>query len=248
MKLKGKVALVTGGSKGIGAAIAERLAQEGAAVAVNYSRGKAEAAAVVSRIQAAGGKAVALGADLREEPAIVHLFEEAARELGPLDILVNNAGIYEFAPVEFISAEHIDKHFTLNVRTLVLATREAVKAFGDRGGAIINLSSVVAQSPVPAGSVYSSTKAAVDNLTKGFAQELAPRKILVNAIAPGFVETEGAHGIPNFEAFKESVVAKTALGRTGKPRDIAAVAAFLASDDAAWVTGQIISADGGLRL
>lgn len=248
MKLKGKVALVTGGSKGIGAAIAERLAQEGAAVAVNYARGKAEADAVVSRIQAAGGKAVALGADLREESAIMGLFEEAAREFGPLDILVNNAGLYEFAPVDLIRADHIDKHFTLNVRTLVLATREAVKAFGDRGGSIINISSVAAQSPVPAGSVYSATKAAVDNLTKGFAQELAPRKILVNAIAPGFVETEGAHGIPNFEAFKEAVVAKTALGRTGKPKDIAAVAAFLASDDARWVTGQVISADGGLRL
>lgn len=246
MKLKGKVAVVTGASKGIGAAIAERLASEGAAVAVNYASGKAEAETLVGRIQAQGGKAVAVGADLRKESGIVELFERTASELGPVDILVNNAGVYEFSPIDQITADHVDKHYGLNVKTLLLATREAVKAFGDRGGRIINISSVVGQTPVPGATVYSSTKGAVDTITRGLAQELSSRKILVNAIAPGLIETEGAATLPNFEEFK-GAIGRTGLGRVGRPGDIASVAAFLASDDSGWVTGQILAADGGQR-
>lgn len=247
MKLKGKVAVVTGASKGIGAAIAERLASEGAAVAVNYASGKAEAETLVGRIQAQGGKAVAVGADLRKESGIVELFERTASELGPVDILVNNAGVYEFSPIDQITADHVDKHYGLNVKTLLLATREAVKAFGDRGGRIINISSVVGQTPVPGAAVYSSTKGAVDTITRGLAQELSSRKILVNAIAPGLIETEGATTLPNFEEFK-GAVGRTGLGRVGRPGDIASVAAFLASDDSGWITGQILAADGGQRV
>lgn len=247
MGLKGKVALVTGASKGIGAAIAERLAADGAAVAVNYGRSKEQADAVVKRITAAGGKAVAIGADVTKLVEIEKLFAETAKHLGPLDVLVNNAGVYEYKPLAEVDEKHIDWHFDLNVKALLLVTREAVKAFGERGGRIINISSVVAQSPVAGGSVYSATKGAVDTITRGLAQELAPKQILVNAIAPGLIETDGTHAMAGYTDFRTFVVSRTALGREGRPDDIANVAAFLASSDSAWMTGQILYADGGLR-
>ncbi|MDX2153876.1 MAG: glucose 1-dehydrogenase [Bryobacteraceae bacterium] len=245
-RLSGKVAVVTGASKGIGAAIAERLAAEGAAVVVNYARDEAGAGAVVSRIQEKGGVAKAVQADVRDAASVARLFNGAG--LGPVDILVNNAGAYEFRPIDAVDEQHIAALFDINVKGMLLTTREAVKAFGDRGGRIINVSSVVADMPPAGVSVYSATKGAVNTITRSLAAELAGRKILVNAIAPGMIETEGAVGMPGYEDFRGYVVSRTALGRVGVPQDLVGLAAFLASDDAAWITGQVISADGGLRM
>ena len=247
-KLQGQVAVVTGASKGIGAAIAEHLATAGAAVVVNYASSKAGAEAVVQRIRQADGKAVAVQADVSRLEDVRRLFAETKKAFGKLDILVNNAGIYEFAPLEAISAEHFHKQFDLNVLGLLLTTQEAVKHFGPSGGSIVNISSVAATSAPPTTSVYSGTKAAVVAITKSLAQELGPRKIRVNAVSPGMVETEGWHaaGIADSD-FRKVTEAQTPLGRIGQPNDIAPAVVFLASSESAWTTGETLYISGGLR-
>jgi 3-oxoacyl-[acyl-carrier protein] reductase len=246
--LQGKVALVTGASKGIGAAIARELGSRGAAVAVNYSGSKAGADKVVAEIQAAGGKAFAVQANLADTDSIAPLIAKVASELGPIDILVNNAGIYEFGPIETVTPEHFHKQFNVNVLGLILTTQAALSAFNPAGGSIINIGSVAAKG-VPGGSVYSATKGAVDSATLALAKELGPRKIRVNALNPGMVETEGVHAAGFIGSdFQKKSEAETPLGRIGQPADIAAVAAFLASDDSYWLTGQTIEASGGARL
>jgi len=247
-KLEGKVALVTGASKGIGAAIAVHLAAEGAAVVVNYSSSKQGAEQVVAEIAAKGGKAIAVQANVAKEVEIRRLLEEVKKAFGRLDILVNNAGVYEFAPLENVTAELFHKMFDLNVLGLFLTTREAVKLFGPSGGSIINISSVVSTAAPPSTSVYSATKAAVDAITHSLAKELGSRKIRVNSINPGMVETEGLHTAGFSEGeFRKQVEAQTPLGRIGQPRDIAPAVVFLASDDAAWITGQTLHISGGMR-
>jgi 3-oxoacyl-[acyl-carrier protein] reductase len=247
-KLAGKVAIVTGASKGIGASIALHLAAEGAAVVVNYSSSKEGAERVVREITGKGGKAIALQANVAKEPEIRCLFSEAKKAFGSLDILVNNAGIYEFAPLENITAEHFHKTFDLNVLGLLLASQEAVKHFGPAGGSIINISSVVATAAPAGTSVYSATKAAVDAVTRSLAQELGPRKIRVNSINPGMVETEGvrAAGIAEGDMRKE-YEARAPLRRIGRPQDIAPAAVFLASPDSSWMTGETMYVTGGYR-
>jgi 3-oxoacyl-[acyl-carrier protein] reductase len=247
-KLAGKVAVVTGASKGIGAEIATQLAAEGAAVVVNYSSSKHGAERVVAAVKTAGGRAIAVQANLSDPAEIPRLFEETKRAFGRLDILVNNAGVYEFAPIEEVNAEHFHKQFNLNVLGLLVATQEAVKLFGSEGGSVINISSVVATLAPPATSVYSATKAAVNAITRSLAQELGARKIRVNSINPGMVETEGTHtaGITESD-FRKQVEAQTPLGRIGQPGDIAPLAVFLASGDSAWITGESFYVSGGLR-
>ena len=249
-KLAGKVAVVTGASKGIGASIAKHLAAEGAAVVVNYASSREGADRVVAEIAAQGGKAVAIGANLAKKAEVDHLFAETKKTFGKFDILVNNAGIYEFAPVEEITPEHFYKHFDLNVLGLLLATQSAVKQFGEAGGSIVNISSVVSDKGFPGASVYSATKGAVDTITKALAKELGPRKIRVNGVGPGLVETEGtqAGGMAASEGeFRKEYEAKAPAGRIGKPQDIATVTTFLASDDASWVTGETWFVSGGYR-
>lgn len=247
-KLEGKVAVVTGASKGIGAAIAEELAASGAAVVVNFAKSKAGAEAVVDRIKKADGKAVAVQADVAKPDEVRRLFAETKKAFGKLDILVNNAGIYEFAPLEAITAEHFHKHFDLNVLALLLATQEAVKHFGPSGGSIINMSSFAATAAPATTAVYSATKAAVNAITRSLAQELGPRKIRVNAIAPGVIETEGLHaaGITGSD-FEKQAEKQAPLGRIGQPRDIAPAVAFLASPESAFITGESLYITGGLR-
>lgn len=246
--LQGKVALVTGASKGIGAAIARELAARGAAVAVNYSGSKAAAEKVVADIQSAGGRAIAVQANLAEPESAGPLAEKVAKELGPINILVNNAGVYEFSPIETVTPEHFHKQFNLNVLGLLLTTQAAVKHFDPKGGSIVNIGSVAAAG-FPMASVYSATKGAVDSITVALAGELGAKKIRVNSLNPGMVETEGAHaaGVIGSD-FEKKTAAETPLGRIGQPQDIATIAAFLASDDAYWVTGQLIKASGGARL
>jgi 3-oxoacyl-[acyl-carrier protein] reductase len=247
-KLQGQVAVVTGASKGIGAAIAVDLAAAGASVVVNYASSKAGAEAVLGRIRQADGKAVAVQADVSKPDDIRRLFAETKKAFGKLDILVNNAGTYEFAPLEAISAEHFHKHFDLNVLGLLLTTQEAVKHFGPSGGSIVNLSSIAATSAPPTTSVYSGTKASVNAITRCLAQELGPRKIRVNAVGPGVVETEGLHaaGISGSD-FQRQMEAQTPLGRIGRPQDVAPVVVFLASPESAWITGENLYVSGGLR-
>jgi 3-oxoacyl-[acyl-carrier protein] reductase len=245
-KLTGKVAIVTGASKGIGAAIARHLGAEGASVVVNYSSSKEGADRVVDQIKTQGGKAVAVQADVSKKADIDRLFDETKKAFGRLDILVNNAGIYEFGPLETITEEHFHKQFNLNVLGLILATQKAVEAIGPEGGSVINISSVVSVAPVPGGSVYSATKAAVDALTRAHAKELGPKKIRVNSLNPGMVETEGVHAAGFIGSdFEKQAVAATPLGRLGQPDDIAKVAVFLASEDAGWITGETLLAAGG---
>lgn len=246
--LSGQVAIVTGASKGIGAAIARRLAGEGASVVVNYSSSKEGADRVVTEIAAKGGKAIAVGANLSKPAEIQKLFEEAHKAYGRLDILVNNAGIYDFLPLENITAEHFHKQFDVNVLGLLLASQAAAKRFGPEGGSIINISSVVSTLAPPGGAVYSATKAAVDAVTKSLAKELGPRRIRVNSINPGMVETEGwrSTGIEGSDMHKQ-VLSQTPLGRIGVPDDIAGAAAFLASRDASWLTGETLFVSGGFR-
>jgi 3-oxoacyl-[acyl-carrier protein] reductase len=246
--LAGKVAVVTGASKGIGSAIAEHLAQSGASVVVNYATSKEGADAVVSRIRAAGGKAIAVHADVSKPADITTLFEETRKAFGRLDILVNNAGIYEFQPLDAVTPEHFHKLFDLNVLGLILTTREAAKLIGAGGGSILNISSIVGQMPVQGASVYSATKAAVDAVTVALSQELGPRKIRVNSLNPGMVETEGFHSAGFAESdFRKRAESQTPLGRIAQPDDIARAAVFFASDDAGWVTGQSLIAAGGYR-
>ena len=247
-KLTGKVAVVTGASKGIGASIAKHLAADGAAVVVNYASSREGAERVVNEILARDGKAVAVQADVAKKGDVERLFAEAKRAFGRLDILVNNAGVYEFAPLENVTAEHFHRMFDLNVLGLLYASQEAAKYFGADGGNIINISSVVATLAPPAASVYSATKAAVDAVTRSLAKELGPRKIRVNAINPGMVETEGFHaaGIAASD-MQRQVEQQTPLGRIGQPQDIAPATVFLASDDSAWLTGETIHITGGYR-
>ena len=246
-RLTGKVAVVTGASKGIGAAIAEELAKDGASVIVNYSASGQQADAVVAKIKAAGGKAKSVRADVSKPGEAKQLIDTTVSEFGRVDILVNNAAVYDFLPLEQVTEAHFDRMFNLNVKGLLFTTQAAAGAFGDRGGSIINIGSMASQTPPPGSVVYSATKGALDVITKGLAAELGPKKILVNAVLPGPVETEGAQSMDNWDQFKNMLVPRTPLGRVGQPRDIATVVSFLASDDAGWITGQIISAAGGLR-
>ena len=247
-KLQGKVALVTGASKGIGASIAKELAANGAAVAVNYSSSKAEAEKVAAEIKAAGGKAIVVKGSVADPDAIGPLVATVAKELGPISILVNNAGVYEFAPIDAVTPEHFHKQFNINVLGLLLTTQAALKSFDSKGGSIINIGSVAANG-VGTASVYSATKGAVDSITQALAQELGARKIRVNSLNPGMVETEGVHAAGFIGSdFQKEVEARTPLGRIGQPKDIADIAVFLASDDATWVNGQRIEAAGGNRL
>jgi 3-oxoacyl-[acyl-carrier protein] reductase len=248
MKLKGKTAVVTGASKGIGAAIAKKLAAEGASVVVNYATSAAGAEEVVNSIKSTGGKAVAVQGNMRLKADIDKVFATAQKEFGGVDVVVNNAGVYEFLPLEAVTEEHIDQQYSLNVRGLILATQAAVKAMGDKGGSIVNISSTVVQTPPPGSSVYSSTKGAVDIFTRALAGELGPKKIRINSLSPGLTATEGLHAMPGIADFQGFAVSRTPLGRMGQPDDIADAVAFLASDDARWVTGQILGASGGLML
>ena len=249
-KLSGKVAIVTGASKGIGASIAVHLAAEGAAVVVNYSASKAGADRVVGEITGNGGRAIAVQADVAKEADIRRLFAETKKAFNRLDILVNNAGVYEFAPLEAVTPAHFHRMFDLNVLGLILASQEAAKLFGPSGGSIVNISSVVATSSVPSASVYSATKAAVDSVTRTLAKELGPKKIRVNSINPGMVQTEGTAsiGITDTEnQLRKQVEAQTPLGRIGQPADIAPAVVFLAGDDSGWITGETLYIAGGFR-
>lgn len=246
-KLSGKVAIVTGASKGIGAGIAKALAAEGAAVIVNYASSKAGADAVVSAIAGTGGKAVAVHGDVSRKDEAQGLVAAAISEFGRLDILVNNSGVYEFGTIEEITEEHFHRQFNVNVLGTLLTTQAAVAHLG-AGGSIINISSVVSRITPPNSSVYTGTKGAIDAITGSLARELGPRQIRVNAINPGLVETEGtqtAHVVGS--EMEQAIVAQTPLGRTGQVRDIAPLAVFLASDDAGWLTGETLIASGGLR-
>jgi 3-oxoacyl-[acyl-carrier protein] reductase len=247
-KLSGKVAIVTGASKGIGAGIAKELAAEGAAVVVNYASSKNAADEVVGGIKRNGGKAIALQADMARKSEIERLFSEAMRAFGRIDILVNNAGIYEFAPLEQITEEHFHKHFNVNVLGLILASQQAAKYFTAEGGSIINISSVASTKAPATTAVYSASKGAVDSVTKALANELGPRNIRVNAINPGVVETEGLHaaGIAGSDLEKQAV-SETPLGRVGRPGDVAPAAVFLASSDSSWITGETLLITGGLH-
>jgi len=241
-KLAGKVAIVTGASKGIGASIAKHLAAEGAAVIVNYSASKEGADRVVDDITAKGGRAIAVKADVKKQDDI------AQNAFGKLDILVNNAGMYEFSSLENITEEHFSRLFDLNVLGLIRASREAVKHFGPEGGSIVNISSIVSTLSPPYASVYSASKAAVDAVTKSLAKELGPRRIRVNAINPGYVQTEGwyAAGLAESDITK-FVESQTPLGRLGRPEDIAPAAVFFASCDSSWISGETLLIAGGYR-
>src|SRR3984893_437122 len=245
--LKDKVAVVTGASKGIGAAIAKRLSEAGAAVVVNYSSNKEDADRVVSDIKANGGKAIAVKGDVANAADMQRLFAETQKAFKGLDVLVNNAGVYKFLPLEEITEEEFHREFNINVLGTLLATKEAVKHFGPKGGSVINISSIASAGEAQA-AIYSGTKGAVDAITRGLAMELGPRKIRVNAIAPGGVETEGTRSAGMMGSdFEKTMIAGTPLGRIGQPDDIARVAVFLASDDSAWLTGERLTAWGGSR-
>jgi 3-oxoacyl-[acyl-carrier protein] reductase len=246
--LAGKVAVVTGASKGIGAGIAKQLAAEGAAVVVNYATAKEDGDRVVDEITKRGGRAIAVQGNVSQRGDIERLFATAKKAFGQLDILINNAGIYEWSPLEEITEEQFHRQFDVNVLGLLLATKEAVKHFGPDGGSIINISSTVTSLTPPNSSVYTGTKGAVDAITRTLAKELGPRKIRVNAINPGMVETEGliATGFSEGEV-RQSLEAQTPLGRIGKPDDIAPAAVFLASADSKWMTGETLRIAGGLR-
>lgn len=246
-KLTGKVAIVTGASKGIGAAIAISLAAEGASIVVNYASSKAGADSVVAKITAAGGKAVAVHGDVSKSADAQGIVDTAISQFGRLDILVNNSGVYEFAPLEAITEESFHKQFNINVLGLLLTTQAASKHLGE-GASIINIGSVVARITPPASAVYTGTKGAVDAITGVLSRELGPRKIRVNSLNPGMIETEGAHTAGFIGSdFEAGAVAQTPLGRIGQPNDIAPIAVFLASDDSYWLTGEQLFAGGGVR-
>jgi 3-oxoacyl-[acyl-carrier protein] reductase len=247
-RLGGKVAVVTGASKGIGAGIAKHLAAEGAAVVVNYASSKAGADKVVAEITARGGKAVAVQGDMSNAADVKWVFGEAVKAFGKLDVLVNNAGVYRFGPIEGVTESEFHRHYNTNVLGPILAVQAALRYFGAEGGSVINFSSIVGTDPRPQTALYSSTKAALDNLTRSLALELAPRKIRVNAVSPGHTESEGTSDLNLFEGDEgKKLIAATPLGRLGTPADIAGVVGFLASDDSAWVTGEIIRASGGVK-
>jgi 3-oxoacyl-[acyl-carrier protein] reductase len=247
-KLSNKVAIVTGASKGIGAGIAKALAGEGASVVVNYSSSKEGADRVVGEIVGKGGKAIAVQGDVSKAPDVKRLFAETKKAFGRLDVLVNNAGIYEFSPLGQVTEEQFHRMFNTNVLGLILATQEAEKLFGAEGGSIINIGSTVSQITPPTTTVYTATKGAVDAVTHVLAKELGPKKIRVNSINPGMVETEGVHeaGFMGSD-FQKRIQVETPLGRIGQPQDIAPIAVFLASQESGWLTGETLLASGGLR-
>ena len=246
-KLQGKVAVVTGASKGIGAGIAKKLAAEGAAVVVNFASSQAGADAVVNHITKAGGKAVAVKGDVSKAKDAEAIVDAAIKHFGKLDILVNNSGVYELLPLEAVTEEHFHRHFDINVLGLLLTSQAAAKRLG-AGGSIINIGSVVSDFTPAASAVYTGTKGAVDAITGVLARELGPKQIRVNAVNPGIVETEGTHtaGLAGSE-FESWAVSQTPLGRVGQPDDIADVVTFLASEDARWLTGQHVVASGGFH-
>jgi 3-oxoacyl-[acyl-carrier protein] reductase len=247
-KLSGKVAVVTGASKGIGAGIAKALGAAGASVVVNYASDKPGADKTVAEITRAGGKAVAVGASVAKSSDIDKLFAETKKAFGKVDILVNNAGVYSFSPLETITEEEINRIYSTNVTGLLLTTKAALPLFPAEGGSVINIGSVVSELTPPASAVYTSTKGAVDTITRVLAKELGPKKIRVNSVNPGFTITEGTHsaGLADSD-FEKNAISQTPLGRAGKPDDIADVVTFIASDDARWVTGSLLQAGGGLR-
>jgi 3-oxoacyl-[acyl-carrier protein] reductase len=247
-KLTGKVAVVTGASKGIGAGIAQELAAQGAAVVVNYSTSKQDAENVVAGIHKAGGKAIAVGGSVAKPEDIEKLFAETKKAFGKVDILVNNAGVYGFNPLEAITADDFDWMYGVNVKGLLLTTKAGVALFPKEGGSVINIGSVASEMGAPASAVYSGTKGAVDSITRVLAKELGPKNIRVNAVNPGPVATEGfkSSGVEGSD-FEKQMIAGTPLGRVGQPQDVATVVSFLASDDARWVTGSLLQAAGGLR-
>ncbi|ADW71242.1 SDR family NAD(P)-dependent oxidoreductase [Granulicella tundricola] len=247
--LTNKVAVVTGASKGIGASIAKHLAAAGASVVVNYASSKEGADNVVAEIVKAGGKAVAVGGSVAKEDEVINLFAKAKEAYGKLDILINNAGVFAFSPIDQFSADDYRRQYDTNVLGVFLATKHAIPLFPETGGSIVNISSVVSTLAPPFGSVYSSTKGALDTITKSLAKELGPRKIRVNAINPGMVETEGAIGLGIIGSdMEKQTIATTPLGRTGQPEDIALPTVFLASDDARWITGETIFVSGGAGI
>jgi len=247
MKLKNKVAIVTGASKGIGASIAKYYAAEGAKVVVNYATSKEGADKVVKAITDNGGTAIAVQGDVSKEADITRLFEATRQAFGGLDVLVNNAGIYEYLPIEQVSTQSFHQQFNTNVLGSILAIQAALQLFGEKGGNIINISSGASKLPMATGSVYSATKAALDAITVALSKELGAKNVRINSLLPGSVETEGTHtsGVMGSD-FEKILVANTPLGRMGQPEDIAKVAVFLASDDAAWITGELLSASGGI--
>jgi 3-oxoacyl-[acyl-carrier protein] reductase len=247
-KLKNRIAVVTGASKGIGAGIAKGFAAEGATVVVNYASSKEDAERVISEITEQGGKAIAVQADLSKAADVRRLFAETRKAFGKLDVLVNNAGVYEFSTLAEITEEQFHRLFNTNVLGLILATQEAANLFGPEGGSIINIGSTASQVTPPATAVYTATKGAVDAITHVLAKELGPKNIRVNSINPGMVETEGLHtgGFIGSE-FQKQLEAQTPLGRIAQPHDIAPIAVFLASEDSGWLTGETLLASGGLR-
>jgi 3-oxoacyl-[acyl-carrier protein] reductase len=246
-KLDGKIALVTGGSKGIGAGVALSLAKEGAAVAVNYVSDREGADRVVARIKASGGKAIAAQGSVTSAAGIDRFFNETEKQLGPVDVLVNNAGVFAYLPLQDVNAEEFHRQFDTNVLGLLLTSKRAVRQFGEKGGCIINIGSVASTLTPPASSIYAASKSAVNGITRVLAKELGPRNIRVNSINPGVIDTEGARAMDSYEQVASAIKALTPLGRTGLPEDIGLIAAFLASDDARWLTGEIIFGSGGLR-
>jgi len=246
--LKGKVAIVTGAAKGIGAGVAKSLGKAGASVVVNYASSKEGADRVVAEITGNGGKAIAVQGDVSKAVDVKRLFAETKKAYGKLDVLVNNAGVYEFQPLEDITEGEFHREFDTNVLGSILTIQESLKHFGNSGGSVINISSVASTNAIPGASVYSATKSAVDSITRVLAKELGARKIRVNAIAPGGVDTEGVQRLGFLESeFGKQAVSETPLGRFGQPEDIARVAVFLASDESGWLTGERIAASGGYR-